>query len=59
VSSLIDSGSRACRVRQSDTQRKQVYLFNSSDCLYSDDGGATLKIKTAPAASLIGIEVKS
>jgi hypothetical protein len=59
VSSLIDSGSLACRVRQSDTQRKQVYLFNSSDCLYSDDGGATLKIKTAPAASLIGIEVKS
>lgn len=56
----IDSGSRYLRVRQSDTQRKQVYLLNTDDTVYSSDGGITTQqVKTAPSSSLIGIEVKS
>jgi hypothetical protein len=59
VTTNIDSGSRYLRVRQSDTQRKQVYILNTDDTLYSSDGGATTQVKTAPSSSLTGIEVKS
>lgn len=59
VTTNINSGSRYLRVRQSDTLRKQVYLLNADDCLYSNDGGVTTQIKEAPSALLTGIEVKS
>jgi photosystem II stability/assembly factor-like uncharacterized protein len=59
VASNITADTDYIRVRQSDQQRKQVYSKQSQACLYSNDGGATVLVKTAPGASLLGIEVKS
>lgn len=59
VTTNITSGSTYLRVRQSDTQRKQVYSIQADKTLYSSDGGATVQVKSSPSASLLGIEVKS
>lgn len=55
----ITTSSKHLRVRQSDTQRKQVYAIQAGLGLYSNNGGSSVMTKTAPSANLIGIEVKS
>lgn len=58
VTSGITADSIYLRVKQDDTQRKQVYTIQASQTVYSSDGGATLQLKSSPSASLLGIEVK-
>lgn len=59
VTTNITSASTYLRVRQSDTLRRQVYSVQADRTLYSNDGGATMQVKSSPSASLLGIEVKS
>lgn len=52
----LSSAANYVRVKQNNTD--QVYIADNSVIRYSEDGGATLVAKTAPAASLLFVEVK-